>query len=68
MKSYLKVILFSLWENNFTGLATALKANKCHSPQLSHFVYCDPKFPCKVNINKTDFHTGKIGRDKEKQR
>ena len=62
----LKVIRFSLG-NNFAGLATALKANKCHFHHLFPLFTITRSFQVKLNIKKINLYIGKIGRKNEKQ-
>ena len=65
MKSYLKVMPFSLWENNFQGWQQPSYVNKYHFLSFPYPTYHDPRFPDKVDINKINLYTGKIGRSKE---
>ena len=67
MKSYLKVIPFYLWVKQFCRAGNSLNIQKKH--QTTSFPYpthLDPRFPDKVDINKINLHTGKIGTGKKK--
>ena len=59
---------FSLWENNFAGLATALITYKYHCLSFPYPTHLDPKFPEKVNINKINKYAGTIGTSKKDER
>ena len=65
VKSYLKVMPFCLWENNFAGLVTALISQKYKFLSFIYPTHLNPKFSDKVDINKINLHTGKIGTGKK---